>query len=201
MATVLYLSSSGNSFKITPNGKFVNPVLKESATCKTHEEALQFLEKLKKDTKTFDKVELYHHHFPRYQNHSLTMVFDIQKGDAHKDSIDEMIQFVKMRIEEKSTPHAIFNRIGKTLGPLLHSLTKYAAIPIIGIPPAIIKIGIGSVQVITGLSISILLYLPSLASKNTKIIVQRSWRHVNCGFNIVLVGIFQMIPFHFVLID
>ena len=105
-------------------------------------------------------------------------------------------KFVQLRIKEKSTPHAAFDRIAKTLGPAIGGLKKASKIPFIGMVPAALQVGIGAVQVIAGLALSILLYLPSLASENAKIIVERSWRHVGSGAGNALAGVFQMIPFH-----
>lgn len=195
-----YLSSRGDSFEVAEDdftSEKLDPIFQnEAAICKTHEQVLAFLTKLKDSPELLNQVSLYHRHHRRYPGHSLNIGFGIQKGRAHKDTVEQMIEYVQLRIKHKQTPHMFFDRVAKTLGPFIVKLDRAAHTPIIGTFPAALRVGIGLVQVISGLALSILFYIPAFFSENAKIIVVRSWRHFHFGIPNIAVGSFQMIPFH-----
>jgi|GEM_PF-6700103 len=120
----------------------------------------------------------------------------MSKGAAHKCPIDEMIGFVQLRMKEKNSPHATFDKIGKVLGRLFDYLSKGTAIPVLGIIPGVIKVGIGLVQMVGGIALSIIFAIPAFAfqSENAKIIVQRSVKHIAYGPSNMAMGVLEGIP-------
>ena len=107
----LYLSKDGDSFKLkifAPNfrnvglGDDIHEILNDADSVNTLDGALFLLKKIKEDPKHAEWVTLMHSHNPKYPEHSLNVgPFGMfQKGQAHKDTIEKMIEFVEKRSEE-----------------------------------------------------------------------------------------------------
>jgi len=196
----LYLSRGGEYFEnpmIITNPVYreiifetdnVHPKLRETQDCKTYQTVLAFLKSVESDQAFLNHVSLYHIHNPKYPGHGL------YKGAAHKDTIEQMISFVEKRIQEKSSPHAVFDKIGKGLGRTIYFLSSASTIPIIGTIPAAIKILIGVIQIIGGVALSILSAIPAISSENARIIFQRSAKHIRYGVCNIVVGAIEGVP-------
>lgn len=203
-STLLYLSSRGDSFnlKLRGNNNFrdvdfqtdnVHPYLKKAAECKTHQAVLEFLKGIKGD----EQCELYHSHNPKYPSHSLNVGFGMVKGAAHKCPVEKMISFVELRIKEKNSPHAFFDKIGKVLGRSFHYLSLGTSLPFLGIIPGAGRVIIGLGQIIGGFALAIIFAIPAYCfkSENAQIIVQRSVKHLGYGPLNIGIGILQGTPF------
>jgi len=96
---MLYLSSNGDSFnlRISDLGDKIHPKLQEATACKTYQAILKFLEGVADDKQFLSSVHLYHLHNREYPEHTLEGIY---KGAAHEDTIQQMICFVKQRIED-----------------------------------------------------------------------------------------------------
>ncbi len=219
----LYLSAGGDHFKLRMDikEKFrevniktdpIHPYLKKAVACKSYEEVLAFLEGVEKvNCKTYNFViefflrifgyrqdlncSFYHEHHPRYPMHSLNIGFGLVKGVAHQCPVAEMIKFVKMRIKERNTPHAFFDKIEKAITASALCLHTHSCtpLPIIGAIPALGMIGFGITQTIAGLAISMLSAIPAygVKSENAQIVFKRSFEHIIRGPFCTVVGIMQ----------
>lgn len=164
-----------NGWPLKPTPEELKSVLdplfiEKSTSCKTHETVLEFLELLQNRTDLKSKFNsFYHTHNWRYKEHSGAYQ-GIVKGRAHSCSLENMIDFVKLKISEKSTPHAFFNRVGETLGPFIGKLQKYSAKkPFRGFFPAVLITLIGVVQTVAGASFLALSLIPAICSKDARI--------------------------------
>ncbi|MBI5274357.1 MAG: hypothetical protein HY860_04805 [Chlamydiales bacterium] len=202
------LKTSGDCFDIytgahpLPNP---NPLLQQASQCTTRQAVLIFLQQIQHNTTFLEKHHFNHEHYPRYPDHSNNMCCLIPRGSGsahrypaaiHHDSIHDMIQFVQRRIDEESTPHELFNKIGRTIGPIIEKLAdcNVFTIPVVGIGAAIAVITIGLLQIISGLAISILFCIPALCSKNCAIIAERSSRYILHGsFTMLAPGVIGVI--------
>ncbi|MBI5274355.1 MAG: hypothetical protein HY860_04795 [Chlamydiales bacterium] len=177
-----------------------NIKIQEAGNCKTRQEVLVFLKKYAQDPLFLRSVTLCHldydnhksWHWSRYPNH----ICRLKDSDGIHDhlSIHEEIQFVQERLDEESTPHEIFNKIGRIAGPIFDVLYAKTQVPFLGIFPAIGIISMGLIQLISGLVLSILFgpasYPPTAHfSTDCSIIAQRSYRYVLLGSFNTLAGI------------
>lgn len=187
----LYLSKGGESFTLsTENTDTIHPYLRKALECKTHQAALKFLQGLYGD----EACETYHIHNPKYPKHSTNIGFGLVKGRAHVCSVDAMITFVKQRIMEKQSPHAIFDKFGKIYGHAIEYLSIATIVPILGAIPGALRVCIGIAQIAGGIALAIIFAIPSLCSVNAHIIVRRAINHVGYGQINILVGTLQGIP-------
>lgn len=201
---VLYLSSKGDGFnlKIHDGGNFrdvnlqsddIHPSLKKVSECKTHQAVLEFLKGIKGD----EDCELYHDDNQKYPSHSLKIGFGMVKSPSHKCPVEKMISFVELRIKEKKSPHAFFDKIGKILGRSFHYLSIGTALPFLGIIPGAARICIGLSQIVGGIVLSIIFAIPAYGfqSENAQIIFQRSVKHITYGPLNIVIGALQGTPF------
>lgn len=202
MGSVLYLSKAGDSFvefnhiedkelrKVNFETDQIDPYFQKSQECKTYLAVIKFLEGLKENNIKTDNINFYHYHNSKYPDHNLI------KGDAHECSIEKMIDFAKMRIEYKKSLHGTFDKIGKIVGHSFFYLFHAAIIPVLGFIPLTIAMGLGVVQTIAGIALSIIFAVPgSFGNKNSRIILERSSKHIIYGpVNILACAIFA-IPF------
>lgn len=83
--------------------------------------------------------------------------------------------------------------IEETINKLEIELSYYSALPLI--VPGLIKVGLGLVQTVTALALSVLLILPVLYKYNgSKELLIHSFQHISHGSNNVLAGIIEAIP-------
>lgn len=107
----LYLSAEGDSIEIKnfKDGVTIPEQMKASA-CKTHEQVLAFLLKLK-DSRARDSLSFYHQHNTCYHAHRGTWPI----GMAHQCSLEKQIDFVSYKIAEKHhgirTPMSLSERV------------------------------------------------------------------------------------------
>jgi hypothetical protein len=118
-----------------------HPVIKQAKECDSHEKVLSLLHDLKDNPqliepngKTVFSTEekpllgLYHSHHPKYRGHRNPICFFSlpylgQHGGAHKDTIDQMIEFVEKRQHERN-----YNYCQK----LTNSMTQNKALLMLG---------------------------------------------------------------------
>lgn len=99
---VLYLSEEGDSVRIeeAPHQENVMRRSKfagEAASCKTHKQVLDFLEKIASPYGLGASLQFYHANNISYDKHSGTW----SKTEAHECSLDQQISFVKYKIMEQ----------------------------------------------------------------------------------------------------
>lgn len=184
-SVVLYLSSSGNTFTHY-EGADTHPCVKKASECKTHQAVLEFVQGLKGD----ENCQLYHDHNPKYRAHSSI------KGRVHQCPREKMISFVELRIKEKNSPHGTFDKIGTALGRTFHYLTMASVVPVVGIIPGAIRMGIGAVQTVGGIALATIFAIPAYGfeSEYAQIIVKRSLKHVAWGPTNIIIGAAQGTP-------
>jgi len=94
----LYLSTVGDSVKIenfNQDGATL-PEQQEALACRTHQEVLAFLEKLK-TSETKGRLNFYHLNNYFYEKHA-----GLAKGTAHPCTLEDQIEFVRFKISEIS---------------------------------------------------------------------------------------------------
>lgn len=99
---VLYLSKEGDSVRISeaPHQEHVcrrSKFAGEAASCKTHKQVLDFLEKLASPEGKNSSLQFYHVNNAAYEKHSGAW----SKIEAHECSLDQQISFVKYKIMEQ----------------------------------------------------------------------------------------------------
>lgn len=94
----LFLSEEGDIVEITSfyNGDPSHPDEAEAAACKTHEQVLAFLNKLK-TLESKSNIEFYHFDNTHYAGHKKVN----RNGMTHPCDLDRMIRFVTYKILEK----------------------------------------------------------------------------------------------------
>lgn len=187
---VLQLSSSGDSLSLAKwqNLDQVNPYFRKANECKTHQAVLEFLKGLQK----CDEIIV-----PWHLNHRSYLDHNNIKGGQHQCPIDKMISFVEMRIKVKnSTPHAIFDKIGKMLHRSFDYLTIGTAVPFLGIIPGVMRMVIGLSQLVGGIALAIIFALPAYIykSENAQIVMDRACQHILYGPRNIGMGALQGTP-------
>ena len=95
---VLFLSTEGNSVRIenfSQNGATL-PEQAKALACKTHQEVLLFLEKLK-NSETKDRIEFSHDNNYFYDKHA-----GLGKGYIHSCTLEDQMEFIRFKMSEAS---------------------------------------------------------------------------------------------------
>lgn len=111
----MYLSKNGDSVELKKYSSLgfqavdyafdnIHPILQRAQHCHSYDSVLDLLRSIKNNPECLEFVGLYHMHNPSYKGHHLTLMFGVQKGVAHDDNIDKMIEFVETRIVDVSKP-------------------------------------------------------------------------------------------------
>jgi hypothetical protein len=168
--------------------------LTKATECKTYQAVLDYLLEMEKDERR--NCKLIHQHNPKYLSHTENIGFGMHKGHSHDCPIDKMIGFVRLRIKEQNSPHAIFDKIGKLLGRTFDYLSIGTAIPFVGIIPGAVRVIIGLSQTIIGIALAILFAIPAYCykSESGEVVVQRSIKHIKNGPLNMVIGVLQGTP-------
>ncbi len=209
----LMLTSEGDGFARLrgDNDSPLNKIETEALKCKTHAQVLYFLRN-KKSVLPFSFMHDSYENkrdfcIVRWLNESWKDIrhfgasFDLSNGKTcngslHLDSREEVKEFINLRIfERENISHRIFNKVEKTLGKTFQCLNHYAKIPVLGAIPAGLKAVIGCLQLTAAVALIIIFAIPSIFSKNAKVIFVRSDNHLFYGLINVISACFQAIPF------
>ncbi len=208
----LTLNSEGDGFVLRDYiYSSLNEIEREALECKTHAQVLDFLQKKQRELPDSFMHDSYENKrdfcIVRWLNESWKdirhfdapfdiCIWKICNGSPHRDAIEEAIEFIKLRIfERENIFHRIFNRVEKPLGKTFECLNHYAKIPVLGAIPASLKAVIGCLQLTAAVALIIIFAIPSIFSKNAKVIVVRSDNHLFYGPINVISACFQAIPF------
>lgn len=198
----LYLSSNGDSFTLYSNSSKIplsnehKLLLQTALTCKSHQAVLEFLEKFKVKKEEEWGISLNHFTHLHYPKHRPQSDFGVFKSNSHTCSVEEMEEFIQLRMKDKSSPHLYFDKIEKSIDRTIKHLSHQATRPITGFSSSLLMVSIGSLQTTTSLALMILFGLPAhcFKSHQSQIIVERSVTNLGSGLFHMTLGALQANP-------